>query len=285
METSLYIDVIFVLQGAMHCFLLYCADKLSGYAYRNIFYLFLGGFVASLCHILWLVIFFPKTGGLLLSCCILTLAILICFLPKTIQQFTRIFIASIFASFLLGGGMNVMFMTGEVQKFLGEGVVVKPITFPWYYLIWGTCIGYIFIKKCSKWVENHITYKQNFCSIILEKGGKTISAYTLIDTGNSLKYENQPIIIIEFATLMNLFSHEECVEILQGNRELLTPFSFSSLGNNSDKLWGFKADKCILSYGNTKIIYSDFWIGIQFDSFVGGFDGIVPPNIVKEVIL
>lgn len=284
METIIYIDVIFILQGAIHCFLLKTASKISGYNYYNWFTLLLGGFVASLCHILWLIFFFPNNGGILLSFFTISISILISFSPKTLSYFIRIFLSSIFASFLFSGGLNILFMVGKTQHFLGQGITVLPITFPWYYLLWGTIVGYIIIKKCDKWITNHITKRQEFCNITIFKKDKNTTAYLLIDTGNTLVFENQGIVIVEFATLINLFTYEEIQEILTGNRNLLTPFPFNSLGNTSDNLWGFKADKVIVYFGEKKIIHNDFWIGINFQGFTGGFEGLAPTDLISNNI-
>lgn len=282
METILYIDVIFLIQGAMHCFLLYTSSKLSGYTYKNIYLLLFGSFVASIIHIIWILFFFPKNGGFLLSFITITIAILIAFLPKTISQYTSILISSIISSFLLGGGLNVVFMIGKIEQLIGEGLNIKLIVFPWYYLIWGTSVAYILIKKGEKWIENHITNRKNFCSVLIKRGDKEIGAYLLIDTGNGLVYEGQKVIIIEFSVLLSLFNEYECERILQGDREFLTPFSFNSLGNKEGILWGFKSDKCTVFIGGEKCIYTDFWIGIQFDVFSDGFDGIAPIDIIKK---
>lgn len=280
MESILYLDMIFLFQGATHYSLLYASSKLSGYHYGNKFMLLVGSFVASLLHVLWLVVFFPKNGGLLLSFSTITVAICVSFTPKTISQYMRILLSVVVSSFLLGGGLNVLFMMGKTQQLLGDGLVIKPVTFPWYYLSWGISVSYVAIKKCSGWIENHITNRTSFCSVTIEKNHKIVHVFALIDTGNNLTYENQSVVIVEFSALLHLFSPEECEKILRNDMENLTPFSYSSLGNVQATLWGFKADSCTVSVGDRKTAYNDFWIGIQFDGFAGGFDAIVPVGVV-----
>lgn len=282
MEQYIYIDILFLFEGLIHCFLLFSAGRFCG-VYRKFYIILLGGLLCSLVHIIWLIIFFPSEGGVILSLISISLGIIITYFPKNLIQFSRLVIASLFSSFMLGGGINVLFMTGKTQEFLGQGLTIKPITFPWYYLVWSTILGYLIIKKCEKYIESHITKRSEFTTVILKKNNKVVEGFTLIDTGNGLEYKGKGVIIMDFAVVMGLFDYKEVEKILKGDRCLFTSLKYNSLGNDGGDLWGFQVEECICKFGESSIVHKDFFIGISFEGFVGDYDGLTPTYIFKEV--
>ncbi len=281
METYLYIDILFLLEWFMHFFLLFASGRFCG-IYRGVGRILLGSFVASALHIFCLYLIFPKRVGLFWSMIFLMIGILLTYSPKTIPHFTKLCLATIFSSFLLGGGLNVYFVMTQQQAFLGTFPVqaIQPQNFPWYYLIWSVIVSYILIRKGEKFIQNHIQKRTDFCTVVLKKGEVSVEGYALIDTGNHLKYEGRGVVILELSVLLPLFTREENEKILKGERDFLIPLTFSSLGNAEGGLFGFLVEECVIKFGGEKITYEDFFVGIQFDGFIGGYEGLIPPSLL-----
>lgn len=281
METYLYIDILFLLEWLMHFFLLFASGRFCG-IYRGGGRILFGSFVASALHIFCLCLILPKQVGLFWSIIFLMIGILLTYSPKTIQHFTKLCLATIFSSFLLGGGLNVYFVMMQQQVFFGTIPVqaTPPQNFPWYYLIWSVIVSYILIRKGEKFIRNHIQNRIEFCTVVLKKGDICVEGYALIDTGNHLNYQGRGVAILELSVLLPLFTREENERILKGERDFLIPLTFSSLGNADGGLYGFFVDKCVLKFGGEAIQYEDFFVGIQFDGFVGGYEGLIPPCLL-----
>ncbi|KXL53159.1 sporulation sigma-E factor-processing peptidase [Anaerotignum neopropionicum] len=281
MEASIYIDVLFFWEFTMDLFLLWAAGRISGFQAKK-WRLILGAFLSALCHCLLLVFFFPNSGGIFLSFGLLILGLSVAYLPKSLQNFVRLFFTALFASFLLGGGLNVLFTATQVQKILGTGLIVRPKLFPWQYLLWGVAVGYIVLKISGKWIEAHIRRRRDFCTVYLRKNGKWTEGRVLIDTGNGLKRDGKGVIVMEIGTVLSLFSAEEGEKILGGEKDSLVPIHYTSLGNPEGALWGFVAEECRICFGEKVIKYNGLYIGISFELFTGSYEGLMPPCLLEE---
>lgn len=281
MEASIYIDVLFFWECLMDLFLLWAAGRISGFKAKKR-RLFLGAFLSALCHCLLLVLCFPNNGGIFLSFALLILGLSVAYLPKSIKNFVRLFFTALFASFLMGGGLNVLFMSTQAQRVLGQGLIVSHKFFPWQYLIWGIAVSYILLKISAKWVEAHIRRRRDFCTVYIRKNGKWAEARGLIDTGNGLKKDGKGVIVMEIGTVLPLFSAEEGESILVGAKDSLVPMHYTSLGNPEGDLWGFVADECRICFGEKTKKYKGLYIGISFEFFTGAYEGLVPPCLLEE---
>lgn len=281
MEASIYIDVLFFWECLMDLFLLWAAGRISGFKARK-WRLFLGAFLSALCHCLLLIFFFPNNGGIFLSFALLILGLSVAYLPKSIKNFARLFITALFASFLMGGGLNVLFMSTQAQKILGQGLMIRHKFFPWQYLIWGIAVSYILLKIGAKWIEAHIRRRRDFCTVYALKNGKWAEGRGLIDTGNGLKKDGKGVIVLEIGTVLPLFSPEEGEEIIRGKKDSLVPMHYTSLGNPEGALWGFVADECRICFGEKTKKYKELYIGISFEFFTGAYEGLVPPCLLEE---
>lgn len=107
---------------------------------------------------------------------------------------------------------------------------------------------------------------------------------TLIDTGNGLKQAGltEGLRFWRCRRFCLLFSAEEGVRLLSGSREGLEWLAFSSLGNPDGRLWGIRAEKLILFFGEKSICHRDIFVGIAEEAFTGSYEGIVPPSLWKE---
>ena len=104
----------------------------------------------------------------------------------------------------------------------------------------------------------------------------------LIDTGNGLKEGGQGVPVVQISTLLPLFSKEEQVRLLSGNRMGLEWMAFTSLGNPDGRLWGIRAEKLVLSFGEKQIIHKNIFVGINENDFTGAYEGLVPPCLLEE---
>lgn len=281
MEASVYIDVVFFCEWIMNLFLLWAAGHISGFSAKKR-RLLLGAFLAAFCHCVQLVFFFSYRAKLLQSLGLLLLGLLAAYYPKNFKNLLRLLLSALCASFLLGGGLNVLFATTQMQTAFGEGLILRQKFFPWQYLLWGIAMGYICLKGAARWLEANIRRRRDFCTVYIRRSGKWIEGRTLIDTGNGLKREGRGVIIMEVGTLLPLFSAEEGERMLSREREGLLPADYTSLGNPEGKLWGFIADECKISFGEKMIVHDKLYIGITFRLFTGAYEGLLPPCLIEE---
>ena len=104
----------------------------------------------------------------------------------------------------------------------------------------------------------------------------------LIDTGNGLREGGRGVAVMELLAILPLFSREEQVQVLSGSRSGLEWMAFTSLGNPDGRLWGIRAEKLILSFGETRIVHKNIFVGINEDEFSGAYEGLVPPCLLEE---
>lgn len=281
MEASIYIDVLFFWEWIMDLFLLWAAGRISGFQAKK-WRLILGALLSALSHCLLLVLFFPSNGGIFLSFALLILGLSVAYLPKSLKNFVRLFFTALFASFLLGGGLNVLFTATQAQKILGDGLILRQKFFPWQYLVWGIAVSYLLLKISAKWIEAHIRRRRDFCTVYIRKNHKWVEGRVLIDTGNGLKRDGKGVIVMEIGTVLPLFSAEEGEKLINGERDALVPMNYTSLGNPEGALWGFVAEECRIFYGERTISYKGLYIGISFDFFTGAYEGLMPPCLLEE---
>lgn len=281
MEASVYIDVVFFWEWIMDLFLLYAAGRISGFRAKK-WRLIVGALLSALCHCLLLIFLFPNNGGIFLSFALLILGLGVAYFPKSPKNFCRLFLTALFASFLLGGGLNVLFTVTQAQKALGSGLILRQGFFPWQYLIWGIAVSYILLKIGGNWIETHIRRRRDFCTVYIRKNSKWVEGRVLIDTGNGLKKNGKGVIVMELSTVLPLFSAEEGEKLICGEREHLEPMHYTSLGNPEGALWGFLAEECKICFGEKTISYHGLYIGISFDFFKGGYEGLIPPCLLEE---
>ena len=106
----------------------------------------------------------------------------------------------------------------------------------------------------------------------------------LIDTGNGLKKGEKGVAVLQLSLLLPLFSAEEQVRLLLGERNGLPSMSYTSLGNPDGRLWGIGAEKLVLSFGERKIVHKNIFVGINDVDFAGAYEGLVPTCLLEEDI-
>ncbi|MGN1231169.1 MAG: sigma-E processing peptidase SpoIIGA [Anaerotignum sp.] len=282
MEPTIYIDVLFFVVWGMDAFLLWAAGRIAGFRGKN-WRILLGGLLSAALYCGW-VCLFRKNGGLLLSLVLLAVGTAVAYFPKRLGNFLRLLGGGLLASFLMGGGVNVLFTMTQAQRVFGQGIVLQK-AYPWWLLPWSVIMAYLLLKLGARWMESHIRRRREFCTITVLWRGKQAEGRTLIDTGNGLRQpDGRGVAVLEMAALLSLFSPEESVRILSGRMEGLGLefIPFTSLGNPDGKLWGIRAEQLILSFGEKSILHKNIFLGISMETFTGSYEGLVPPCLLEE---
>ena len=280
MEPTIYIDVLFFVTWGMDTFLLWAAGRIAGFPAKK-WRRCLGGFLSAALYCGWFCLF-RKNGGLLLSLLLLTVGTAVAYAPKRMRNFLRLLGAALLASFLMGGGVSVFFTMTQGQRLFGQGMVLRR-GYPWWLLPWSVILAYLLLKWGAKWMESHIQRRREFCTVTVLWRGKRAEGRTLIDTGNGLRQQDgRGVAVLEIAALLPLFTAEESVRILSGELEGLEFLPFTSLGNPDGKLWGIRAEKLTLSFGEQQITHKDIFLGISMETFTGSYEGLVPPCLLEE---
>lgn len=280
MEPTIYIDVLFFVTWGMDAFLLWAAGRIAGFRGKR-WRILLGGLAAAALYCGWLCLF-RQNGGLLLSLLLLSVGVAVAYGPKRMRNFLRLLGGTLLASFLMGGGVNVLFTMTQAQRFLGQGIVLRK-GYPWWLLPWSVVTAYLMLKWGAKWMESHIQRRREFCTITVFWRGKQAEGRTLIDTGNGLRQQDgRGVAVLEIAALLPLFTAEESVRILSGEMEGLEFLPFTSLGNPDGRLWGIRAETLILSFGEKNIVHKNIFLGISMEAFTGSYEGLVPPCLLEE---
>ena len=279
MEQTLYIDVVFLVSLFMDVFLLWAAGRIAGFSAKK-WRVFLGGFLSSLLYCLLLCLF-GKNGGFLLSVLLLGCGLSIAYYPKQGRNWLRLSGSAVAVSFLMGGGVNMLFAMTQAQRFLGQGIIIQK-SFPWWLLLWSVGMAYIALKLAASWLQSHIIRRKEYCTAAVLWRGKGVEARMLIDTGNGLKEQGRGVAVVQLSALLSLFSGEEQVYIISGDRRGFEWMSYTSLGNSDGRLYGIRAEKLILSFGEKQVVHKNIFVGINEDAFTGAYEGLVPPCLLEE---
>ena len=155
-------------------------------------------------------------------------------------------------------------------------------TYPWWILAWSVGMAYVALKLAASWLQSHIIRRKEYCTAKILFQGKGIEGRMLIDTGNGLKEQGRGVAVVQMSALLPLFSREEQVRILSGDRKGLDWMAYTSLGNPDGRLYGIRAEKLILSFGEKRIVHNNIFVGINEDEFSGAYEGLVPPCLLEE---
>lgn len=281
---ELYIDVIFAISWGMHSFLLWAAGRVVGTRAKK-WRIFCGGALSAGIYCGQICLFMER-GGLFSFLFLLTIGLAGAYLPKRGRFFLRLLGSGVLVSFLMGGGMMLLFTLTQAQMWLGHGLVVQK-AYPWWLLPWSILLAYFLLKWAAKWLESHIQRRREFCVAEVCWREKHAEGRVLIDTGNGLRQKDgRGVAILELDALLPLFAPEEQIRLLSSSahwQELgLEVLSFSSLGNAAGNLYGIRAEKLELFFGEKRVVHQNIFVGIAQDAFAGAYEGLVPPCLLEE---
>lgn len=279
MEPTIYIDVIVLVSWGMDAFLLWAAGKIAGFSARK-WRIALGGFFSALVYCLWLCVG-GRNGGFLLSLLLLWIGLLPAYYPKQGRNWLRLFGAELAVSFLMSGGINMLFTMTQAQRILGQRIIIQK-AYPWWLLPWSVGMAYVLVKLAGNWLEANIQRRKEHCTAKILFRGKGIEGRMLIDTGNGLMEQGRGVAVVQLSAFLPLFPKEKQICFLSGDMTGLEWMAFTSLGNPDGRLYGIRAEKLILSFGEKQIIHNNIFVGINLDDFTGAYEGLVPPCLVEE---
>ena len=279
MEQTIYIDVVFLISWGMQGTLLWAAGRMAGFSAERK-RIMAGGFLSAVLYTGYLC-FFREMGGLILSVLLLSLGLGIAYYPKQPRNWLRLWGSAWAVSFLMGGGMQVLFSLTQAQRFLGQGMMVQK-AYPWWLLPWASGMAYVLLKMSARWLQANIQRRTEYCTAKILWHGKGVEGRMLIDTGNGLTEGGRGVAVVEISTLLPLFSGKQQVSILSGDMRGLDWMGYTSLGNPDGRLWGIRGEKLILQFGEKEIVHENIFIGINMEAFAGAYEGLVPPCLLEE---
>lgn len=281
MEASIYLDVVFIAQLGMNTLLLWMTKRFLSLQAKN-WRILLGGLVSSLLHCTWIFISQSLESGLLFSLLLLLVGIEIAFFPRSIRMVAKCIAASLLASFLLGGGLQIALMRTQMLSHFGDGMVVRQNFMPWHYLIWAIIVSYLLLKCLGKHVEGYISKRHTYCSIYIRKDERVVCLRGLIDTGNQLTKDGKGAVIVSTDRVLSLFEKDTRISLLCGDTQGLEPLPYASLGNAEGVIWGFIAQECRICVEDKIWRHENVYIGMNSEGFSGGYDAIVPSGLLEE---
>ena len=272
MQIEIYIDVLFLINFIMVYFILFVTNKLikNKSSLKRISFT---AFLSTLLYILT-IIFIPynKILSIFIISFIFIISIIICFKPKNIKDFSKLFILINLISFCIGGGSIAIFYYTNFNHFLSFALNNFPIKF----LVISILCTYIIIKLFLSWYKRIFLKKQSFYNITLYKNNTNVTLNALLDTGNNLKepITKKPVIIAEFIALkpilpekLKILFYEKQEDNLNKILELghnvdLRLIPFKSVGKENGLLIGTKIDKLEIHIED-KIILKDVIVAIS----------------------
>ena len=287
-KVEVYIDILFLVNGACCCFLLWIAGKWCGIpcAFCR---MMLGGFGSSLlyCMLLWMG--YGWHNGWIWSLLLSAVGIYLAFMPKRWKRFFSLWAASIGAAWILGGFLTALFAKTQIQRLFGNGLTVSIERMPWQWLLWGCLFFYAILKGGARWLERHGRKRHLYCSVTLVYQGKSCEVSGFLDTGNQLcDADGTAIPVAECAACLPLFSKECALCLLSGealplaDAQRFSEVAYSALGTVSGRLMTVKLDRMIIWQGERQSVREQAVIGLYNDIFSGGYEILVPPVLLEE---
>ncbi len=272
MQLEIYVDILFLINFIMVYFIFFIVNKLlkDKISLKRILF---SSFFATLLYILT-IIFIPynKLLSIVIISFIFILSILIGFKPKTIKDFTKIFLLVNIIAFCIGGGSIAIFYYTNFNYFL----TITMENFQVKFLVIAIISTYIIIKIFLSWYKKIFIQKQSFYNITLHKNNINVTLNALLDTGNNLKepITKKPVIIAEFIALKPILP-EKLKEIFYekqednlnkllelGHNADIRLIPFKSVGKKNGLLIGTKIDMIEIHTEN-KIILKDVIVAIS----------------------
>ena len=292
---TIYIDVLFAVNGIVNFMLLLATSKISKIqtpTWRLLIGSLLGA-VYAVC------MFFPQIEALYTIVSKITFSfilIAVTFTIKKLKHFLKTVFIFYITSFVFGGiALGLFYFIG-----FGKGTVISNGIFyfnlPWRILAIASVSAYgiiRFVWKVAK-TDRMRDYKQ----IDIYLNGNKVSLNALVDTGNMLSepVSKLPVIVAEFSVISSILpqsfislyhSLENCPEniILENQDSFLASrlriIPFSSLGTSDGMLIGVKPDSVKIG----KSFYNDIIIGIYNNKLSKNMDynALLNPEIISSL--
>ena len=292
---TVYIDVLFAINGIVNYFLLLATSKITKQQ-TSLLKLILGSFIGAVYAVC---MFFPQIKSLYTIISKIIVSFLLIAVTFNIKRFTSIFktvLVFYTTSFIFGGiALGLFYFLN-----FGKGTVISNGVFyfslPWRILICSSVISYALIRFFYKTAKSGKFRDYKRIDVFLM--GKKISLNALIDTGNMLSdpVSDTPVIIAEYEIISPLLSNDFKV-LYENNRHSpeniilnnldenfasrLRIIPFSSLGTEKGFLLGIKPDSIRIN----KILLDNIIIGIYGSrlSESKDYDALLNPEIISAL--
>lgn len=166
----IYLDIAFFVNLAMNFSVFYITKKFLKLEVGD-FRIFLGSFLSAIVYVASLFFGITFLGFVSLIC-----GLLVSFGKK---QILKTFIYAHATAFLIGGMALALYNYGILQNFSFVLLVLSTS---------GAYVFLVFIKKMRK----------EYFTIEIQSEGKKIKFKALLDTGNTLTYENKSVVVIDY---------------------------------------------------------------------------------------
>ncbi|MDR1537878.1 MAG: sigma-E processing peptidase SpoIIGA [Clostridiales bacterium] len=300
MQLEVYADVVFFINFAMDCLILWVAGKLSRSRAR-LWRLLLGSGLMALmyCAMVFVAdlhIFYHMASAVLM----LMIGVWVAYLPTKAIAFIKLIAMSYAASFFIGGIGTALFYSTQFNNILGSIADVTVNHFSLPILVIASVTFYAVFKIASVWLDSRALKRQLCLSVRIFFGERECEFNALVDTGNSLRdpLSHCPVIVAEFDSVKNFLpdsmklifyeKQENDLQHLLAGAEgstfsgRLRMIPYESLGRKNGLLIGFRPDKVEIDNGKGVILLQDVVIGIyNFTlSSDGGYQGLLNPEMI-----
>ena len=211
--------------------------------------------------------------NIIIKIAISVIMILIAFKDFEIRKILKQLVFFYLTSFTFGGiAFMLLYFINPKNIVMNEGYFVG--TYPLKITVLAGGVGFVVISIVAQFVKNKITEKSMIYDLEIFFDGKVIKIKSMLDTGNLLKepISKADVIIVEKESLKGVISNDildNLNNIVKGKwisnvniysyKFRLIPFS--SLGNESGLLLGFKPDY-IRIFMDEEMLKNDVMIGI-----------------------
>lgn len=301
MQVEIYADVVFVINLAMDFFILFITGKIFRKK-SKLLRLLLGATVSAVLYCIMIFVApFSLRLNIFTSVAIISCGILISFYPLSKKEFLKFLVTAHVAAFAVGGcGIALTYYT-SFSKTISNVASVTIRNFSLKVLIASVCVSYVALKLIIGMIRKHSLQKQIFYQFYIYLADEKIELTGLVDTGNSLvePISGCPVIVAEYLTLKNILPKSVFV-MFENKKEddlqsVLDHFSdsilstrirfipYSSLGERSGVLIGFRPDKVEITYSKRSEVIKEVIIGIcNFKlSANGDYGALINPVLVK----
>lgn len=296
---ELYIDVIFLINLIMVYFILWIVSRLIRRNISKKRILASSGIGALIYCFLMLFVVYDRGINFITAMADILLTVYICFKPKDIKNYLKLFVLTNISAFILGGGgmavfyyTNIGYYVGNMLTFGLKNISVKLLI--GFFFIFYFVLNFIFIRY-----KEMLEQKQSFADIRLKINHKQIEIRALIDTGNSMKEpcENRPVIIAEFESIKNALPEKlrllyyedkqnnlsELIKIIDDLKYEMkfTLIPFSSLGKANGVILALRAEKADI-IAEKRIEINMPFVAICKDSLSvnNRFNSIISPELL-----
>lgn len=134
------------------------------------------------------------------------------------------------------------------------------------FLVIPFCIISYIIEKIKDFLEKRLKKSTFLYKTDFNMNGKTIQAYSFLDSGNNIKYKGKNLMIVSVSFLLKFYP-----EYIKGKNKkfpikILDKIEFGSV-NTKGKIYITKIDKIVIYNGESSHIFNDIEVGINLENF------------------